>query len=49
MIGQNEVSVPTHLFKIILVEDVNLSTPLVSAFVIPNRPIPRDLELKDFR
>jgi DNA/RNA endonuclease G (NUC1) len=49
VIGENGVAVPTHLFKIVLVEDRKLPVPLISAFVVPNRPIPRQQELRDFR
>jgi nuclease EXOG len=49
VIGNNDVSVPTHLFKIVLVEDPRLQTPLMAAFVVPNQPIARKKSLKDFR
>ena len=48
VIGENEVSVPTHLFKIILVEDPKLDKPLLASFVVPNLPIKFDKVLMDF-
>jgi len=47
VIGNNHVAVPTHLFKVILVEDKLLDRPMLSAFIIPNQPI-QDVKLEDF-
>ncbi|CAK9300509.1 unnamed protein product [Gordionus sp. m RMFG-2023] len=48
VIGENNVAVPTHLFKIILAED-NINGDLHHAsFVVPNSPIPDDKELIDY-
>lgn len=49
VIGQNEVAVPTHLYKIIMAEDQSLETPLMSAFIVPNRPIAKDKALAEFK
>ena len=49
VIGQNEVAVPTHLYKVIMAEDPSLEMPLLSAFVVPNRPIPKDKTLFNFK
>ena len=45
------MAVPTHLYKIILVEDPKLEKPMLAAFVIPNRPVQVDhkyIELSDW-
>lgn len=48
VIGENNVAVPSHLFKIILVE--NHGKPLAAgAFVVPNAPIPDNKHLKDYQ
>jgi len=47
VIGKNNVAVPTHLFKIILVEDPSLQKPMMSSFIIPNSPV-QDVKLEDF-
>ena len=49
IIGSNGVSVPTHLFKIVMVEDPKLKDPLLAAFVVPNKPIPWQHNLTDYR
>ena len=49
VIGQNEVAVPTHLYKVIMAEDESLEMPLMSAFIVPNRPIAKDKFLVDFQ
>jgi len=47
VLGNNNVAVPTHLFKIVLIEDPLLDRPLLASFIIPNRPI-QDVHLRDF-
>lgn len=48
VIGDNNVAVPSHLFKIILVE--NRGQPVaVGAFVVPNAPIPDNKVLADYQ
>ena len=49
VIGVNEVAVPTHLYKVIMAEDESLEKPLLSAFVVPNKPIEKDKNLIDFQ
>ena len=49
IIGKNEVAVPTHLYKVILAEDKELEKPIMSAFIVPNKPIDKDKNLKDFQ
>ena len=39
VLGENLVSVPTHLFKVVLVQDPGLARPLLATFVVPNIPI----------
>ncbi|CAF0798645.1 unnamed protein product [Adineta ricciae] len=48
VIGENEVHVPTHLFKCVLVENQNQRDMGVGCFVIPNEPIDRNRLLTDF-
>ena len=49
VIGQHEVAVPTHLYKVIIVEDKNLRPLAYAAFVIPNKPLSYDYKLTDFQ
>lgn len=42
------MAVPTHLYKIILVEEEGESSPMLGAFVVPNEPI-KDVGLKQFQ
>jgi len=39
VIGKNEVAVPTHLYKVVVASDPSLPTPIMAAFVVPNRPV----------
>merc|ERR1711874_181380 len=48
VIGDNNVAVPTHLYKVVLVEDPTLDKPLWAAFVVPNAPI-EDKHVKEFQ
>ncbi|UJR29280.1 hypothetical protein I4U23_010494 [Adineta vaga] len=48
VIGPNEVHVPTHLFKCILVENKDQHEMAVGCFVVPNEPIDRNRPLTDF-
>ncbi|XP_052095204.1 nuclease EXOG, mitochondrial-like [Mytilus californianus] len=49
VIGKNEVSVPTHLYKVIIIEN-DKSEPLgLGAFIVPNQPIGYEHHLKDFQ
>ncbi|XP_016980379.1 endonuclease G, mitochondrial isoform X1 [Drosophila rhopaloa] len=49
MIGLNLVAVPTHFFKVIMVESkLQLGKPYMEGYVLPNAPIPDDLPLRSF-
>lgn len=52
VLGDGCVSVPTHLFKIILAEDTTSNSsapwPVLGVFVIPNKPI-KDVNLLKFQ
>jgi len=48
VLGSNEVAVPTHLFKIILIELKN-KRYAIGSFVIPNKAIDEKKILKDFQ
>jgi len=48
VIGENNVAVPTHLYKVVLVEDPGLETPLMASFIVPNVPV-EDKHLKEFQ
>merc|ERR1712203_1241306 len=39
VIGPNQVSVPTHLYKVIVVSDPSLAGLQLAAFVVPNEPV----------
>lgn len=47
MIGDSQVAVPTHLYKVILAETKN-KQPLLGAFIVPNQPISNDHQLQEF-
>ncbi|XP_019849030.1 PREDICTED: nuclease EXOG, mitochondrial-like [Amphimedon queenslandica] len=48
VIGDNNVSVPTHLFKILLAEREDEEPPLLGSFIIPNKPV-SDCPLRTFQ
>ena len=48
VLGNNYVSVPTHLFKVVLVTDPRLNEPLLSSFIVPNAPI-ADKQLTQYK
>ncbi|XP_017130072.1 endonuclease G, mitochondrial isoform X1 [Drosophila elegans] len=49
MIGQNMVAVPTHFFKVIMVEStLQLGKPYMEGYVLPNAAIPDNLPLRSF-
>jgi hypothetical protein len=49
VIGKNNVHVPTHLYKVVLTEPTEKQpTPCLTAFVVPNAPIPSNQPLSDF-
>lgn len=47
VIGENNVAVPTHLYKVVLAEN-DSQAPLIGTFVVPNRPL-RNEELSQFK
>ncbi|XP_020369310.1 nuclease EXOG, mitochondrial [Rhincodon typus] len=51
VIGKNEVAVPTHLYKIILVQKGKAPSELLAlgAFVVPNSPIGFDHQLSEYQ
>lgn len=48
VIGENEVAVPTHLFKVVVGENSRSSPVAMGAFVVPNEPIGYNHALKDY-
>ncbi|XP_017097675.2 endonuclease G, mitochondrial [Drosophila bipectinata] len=49
MIGLNMVAVPTHFFKVIMVESIlPMGKPYMEGYVLPNAEIPKDLTLRSF-
>jgi len=49
VIGNSEVAVPTHLFKIVVAEKEGTSKPLLGVFVVPNIAIPSERQLHEFK
>ncbi|XP_066301396.1 nuclease EXOG, mitochondrial-like [Branchiostoma lanceolatum] len=48
VIGENEVAVPTHLYKVVVAERFNTPTS-IGAFIVPNQPIDFGPKLTDFQ
>eukprot|EP00092_Neocalanus_flemingeri_P035370 GFUD01038483.1.p1 GENE.GFUD01038483.1~~GFUD01038483.1.p1 ORF type:complete len:414 (+),score=155.40 GFUD01038483.1:69-1310(+) len=48
VLGPNNVAVPTHLYKVVLVTDPLLDRPLLGTFVVPNIPV-GDKHLAEFK
>lgn len=48
VLGPNNVAVPTHLYKVILVTDPMLDRPLMGTFIVPNIPV-GDKHLAEFK
>ncbi|KAH8325678.1 hypothetical protein KR067_003984 [Drosophila pandora] len=49
IIGLNMVAVPTHFFKVIMVESsLPMGKPYMEGYVLPNAAIPKDLPLRSF-
>lgn len=44
--GEDDVAVPTHLYKVIVAENSNLKT--LGAFIVPNEPIKAKQSLKKY-
>ena len=40
---------PTHLYKVIVAENTDTGQKLIGAFVVPNKPIGYEYDLKDFQ
>ena len=49
VIGESEVSVPTHLFKVVIVENSSSDPVAMGAFIVPNLPIGFSHTLKDYQ
>lgn len=47
MVGQSNVAVPTHYFKVLAIE-TNAGDFEILSFVLPNQPIKDDVPLKTF-
>ena len=47
VIGNNHVAVPTHFFKVLVIEDNNGQFELQS-YMMPNQPIPNGIPLKNY-
>ncbi|XP_076454559.1 endonuclease G, mitochondrial-like [Babylonia areolata] len=48
VIGSNQVAVPTHFFKVLVIEDLNGQYELKS-YVMPNQPLPDSVQLKVYQ
>lgn len=48
MIGSNHVAVPTHFFKVLVVED-EMGQYEMKSFVLPNEALPDNVPLKVFQ
>jgi len=48
VVGEHSVHVPTHMFKIIRVEDASKQLIATAAFLMPNRPILKDEPLEKY-
>ncbi|XP_060081816.1 nuclease EXOG, mitochondrial-like [Ylistrum balloti] len=49
VIGKNQVAVPTHLYKIIIVEDKNSNPVGIGSFIVPNKPIGFEHALTEYQ
>jgi endonuclease G len=47
VIGLNHVAVPTHFFKVVVIEDPQGQFEM-KAFVLPNQKLPDDVKLKAY-
>ncbi|EFC46260.1 predicted protein, partial [Naegleria gruberi] len=48
VIGDNNVAVPTHLYRILVGEKKSENKFFIQAFMIPNKPIPKSKPITDF-
>ncbi|KAL5006469.1 hypothetical protein ScPMuIL_015275 [Solemya velum] len=49
VIGKSQVSVPTHLFKVVLAESDSMPTKPLGVFIVPNKPIGFEHSLTEFQ
>ena len=49
VVGKNNVHVPTHMFKIIRLEDPDKGLIASVAFIMPNRPIPQERPVESYK
>ncbi|OWF56352.1 nuclease EXOG, mitochondrial-like [Mizuhopecten yessoensis] len=49
VIGKNQVAVPTHLYKVIIVEDTNSNPVAIGSFIVPNEPIGFEHALTEYQ
>lgn len=49
VIGQNNVAVPTHFFKVVICEEATTGQLDLESFVMPNKPIENDIPVTSFR
>lgn len=49
VIGQNQVAVPTHLYKVIVAESEGMDSPLLGSFIVPNIPIDYSHKLVEYQ
>lgn len=49
VIGDNEVAVPTHLYKVVVGLSNKEATPAVAAFIVPNAPLDYSHHLTQFQ
>lgn len=49
VLGKNQVAVPTHLYKIIIVEDENSNPVGIGSFIVPNEPIGFEHSLTEYQ
>jgi len=49
LIGDNNVAVPTHLFKVIIVENKRSQPFAMATFIVPNEPIGFEVNLKEYQ
>jgi len=49
VIGANNVAVPTHLYKVVVVENKAGSPVAMGTFIVPNEPIDFSHHLKEYQ
>jgi DNA/RNA endonuclease G (NUC1) len=48
VLGKNNVHVPTHMFKVIRLQDMSQGVDATAAFIMPNRPIREERPIQTF-